>query len=662
MKTKYIIVLLFCFFASNIANYVFANEESNFYDLGRIVIVNRVGKPEGDLSSDVTVIDEERIDESNARNVADLLKGEVGINVSGYSSTRKNVQLDIRGFGESSVSNVLVLVDGRRVTQIDISGTDWWQIPVGSIKRIEVLRGAGSVLYGDNAVGGVINIVTKKGEGKINGFLKSEIASYSTTSNEAQVSGVLDDFTYYLYSRYYDTDGYRANNTLLSKDFNTRMTYAPYEHLELDLSAGHHKDSYGLPGPLSVANLAALGRRGTAYPDDRGHTTDKYIRLKIDSYPEIDGVKFGNFITDFSFRHRDSYSSLIAFGVDSTTSHDIENIGITTKYVKTFDIYGKEGKFIAGLDHYNSEDTIASRGWSIDDILISKVSTGVYLFNELEILDDLILSTGYRTEKVDYSFDQTSPSVKYQQKNPHETIFSSKLQYNYMKDSNVYVSYEESFRFPATDEWYSIFFDEGLSESLKPQSGVQYELGVKHKFNDDLKLYATTYLMSIKDEIYYNPATANENYDKTRHKGIEAGVNYKLLDNVDTFLNLTLQEAKFKGGTNSGNDIPAVPKQMINTGCNIKLLDDLNLYIVGKYIGNRYLISDQKNQVDKLESYFTLDSKLSYSKGPWQLFLGVNNIFDKEYCEYAVTNSAGTAKNFYPSPERNFYAGVNFEF
>ena len=72
----------------------------------------------------------------------------------------KTAQVDIRGFGDTSVSNTLVLVDGRRTNQIDISGVDWAQIDVNSIDRIEVTRGGQSVLYGDNAAGGVINIIT----------------------------------------------------------------------------------------------------------------------------------------------------------------------------------------------------------------------------------------------------------------------------------------------------------------------------------------------------------------------------------------------------------------------------------------------------------------------------------------------------------------------
>ena len=86
----------------------------------------------------------------------------MGVVVRDFYGTGKTASVDIRGFGETAPLNVLVLVDGRRVNEIDLSGTDWTQIPIDQIERIEIVRGAGSVLYGDNAVGGVINIITKK--------------------------------------------------------------------------------------------------------------------------------------------------------------------------------------------------------------------------------------------------------------------------------------------------------------------------------------------------------------------------------------------------------------------------------------------------------------------------------------------------------------------
>jgi len=83
--------------------------------------------------------------------------------VNDWTGTGKTVTLDMRGFGEGGPLNTLVLVDGRRVTQVDLAGTDWSQIPIEDVVKIEIVRGSGSILYGDNATAGTINIITKKG-------------------------------------------------------------------------------------------------------------------------------------------------------------------------------------------------------------------------------------------------------------------------------------------------------------------------------------------------------------------------------------------------------------------------------------------------------------------------------------------------------------------
>ena len=144
---------------------VFAQSNDNEVGLERIVVTpTRMRQQDYEITSNVTVIDTKKIGASNARYVADILKEETGINIYD-SSTDKTVKVDIRGFADTSVNNILILVNGRKVNSIDISGPDWIQIPLEIVDRIEVLRGAGSVLYGDNAVGGIVNIITKKGKG-----------------------------------------------------------------------------------------------------------------------------------------------------------------------------------------------------------------------------------------------------------------------------------------------------------------------------------------------------------------------------------------------------------------------------------------------------------------------------------------------------------------
>ena len=96
------------------------------------------------VPANITVVTREDIQNSNAQTVADALRSEVGLVVRDFLGNGKSASVDLRGFGETASGNTLVLIDGRRVNEIDLSGVDWLQIPLDQVERIEVVRGAGS--------------------------------------------------------------------------------------------------------------------------------------------------------------------------------------------------------------------------------------------------------------------------------------------------------------------------------------------------------------------------------------------------------------------------------------------------------------------------------------------------------------------------------------
>jgi iron complex outermembrane receptor protein len=526
------------------------------------------------------------------------------------------------------------------------------------------MRGSGSVLYGDNAVGGVVNIITKKGKGKPKGTIGTTYGSYDTFSSFNETGGSLGRLSYYVHSKYMDTKGYRENNALRMKDFNGRFVYPLSERLEFDLALGSHKDSYGMPGALSEPNLGNLGRRQSVYMEDHALTKDKYVRLKIDSLPIINNMEIGNFINDFSFRRRKSYTSSIAWAVNTITQNNIHSIIFNNKYERDINLGNNQIKIIAGVDYSDVYNELAGRGWSVDEIDISKESVGSYLFCEERIKDRYIISGGLRYEKNRYTFDQSSSEIKYTKRDPSDTVFQSSFVYLHDDQSSIFCNYKQSFRFPATDEWYiNSGPNMGLNENLRHQEGEQYELGIRHNFFDASQLTAVGYIMNIKNEIYYDPTTYfNQNYDRTRHTGVELAIDSRLSDKVSIFTNYTFEQARFRKGDYKSNDIPAVPRNKLAAGIKIRPGKKCHVSIVANYVGSRYMISDQKNQVTKMDDYITVDGKILRKIKGMELFFAANNIFNERYSEYGVTNSAGTTKNYYPSPERNFEMGVSYRF
>ena len=173
--------------------------------------------------------------------------------------------MDIRGFGETGPLNTLVFVDGRRVNEIDLSGVDWTQIPLDQVERIEIVRGAGSVLYGDNAVGGVINIITKKPEKPFSAKGEVVRGSYRYHKESGSVGGKWGPFSAILNAGYNATDGYRENGFLRAKDVGGKLIYDLNENVSFNFSGGFHKDDTGLPGGLSKT-VYELDRRSAMNP------------------------------------------------------------------------------------------------------------------------------------------------------------------------------------------------------------------------------------------------------------------------------------------------------------------------------------------------------------------------------------------------------------
>jgi iron complex outermembrane receptor protein len=240
-----------------------------------------------------------------------------------------------------------------------------------------------------------------------------------------------------------------------------------------------------------------------------------------------------------------------------------------------------------------------------------------------------------------------------------------------LENSKVYGRISKSYRYPAIDEYFSAW--SGLNRLLKPQEGITYEVGVDHYFTKALRSGLTFFWMELENEIYYNPLGgpsglgANENYDKTRHWGVELSAEAKPWDWLKLWANYTYNKATFRGGLYDGNDVPDVPNHKVSFGFDftphfVSFLEGLEFDVWATYYSKRRFINDQPNVVPKLDDYITMNAKLSYTWKFLTAFVGVNNIFNEEYSEYGVCNPSTGAKNYYPSPGVNFLGGLSVKF
>lgn len=651
-------------------------------NLDRIIIeVNRLEQEGSRISGNISVISEQQIKDSNARSVPEVLQQVEGVYVYDNSTT-KTSSVDVRGFGDSATRNVLVLIDGRRLNQSDSGAADLVQIPVDAIERIEVIRGGASVLYGDNAVGGVINIITKKGEGEFSGKIGSLYGSYGTRGQHFEVSGEEKGLSYYLYGKYLDKRGYRENTDELYKDINSRLDYQFSDKISASLHVGYHEDNYELPGGLNASELASLGREGSPDEGSTADTKDQYVMLSFDIDPMPDETYLGRIIVDTTYRLRDLTDSATFSGFGTfETARAIVTKGIAAKYIFDQEILGRKVDFVTGVDIYDSDNDITSIRNGTSDITISREDIGAYMNMEFETpINDLFMTGGVRYYRAKYTFDNrnATPSPTYEEQKPDEVVSSGGLKYEYGTGSTLHANWQQTFRYLTTNEWYNSVTGT-LNTNLNQQTGEQVEIGIKHNFDNKAVVSVTPYWMETNNEIFFDADPNinfgfgdNNNYDKIRRLGIEFGSRLDLLEFFEELANpfqklelstsFTYQDAEFRAGDNDGKAVPWVPTYQGNFGLSAAFKEFFTASLIGHYIGPRFAINDQRNELSKAPGHFVTNLKLAFEKGNIETFITINNLLNEEYNTYESTNAAGTTRDFYPAPEANYLFGVNVKF
>ncbi|MCJ7596467.1 MAG: TonB-dependent receptor, partial [Desulfobacterales bacterium] len=306
---------------------------------------------------------------------------------------------------------------------------------------------------------------------------------------------------------------------------------------------------------------------------------------------------------------------------------------------------------------------------------VEKDSFALYVNDELSLMENFILSLGARRERAKYDLSQKSlpaGTVTLQDTvREREYAYSAGLTFLYGDQSSLFARANRSLRFPLTDELVETdqsTFLTRINSDLMPQKGRHYDVGIRHRFSTRLSGSFTLFRAEIKDEILYDPTPApffgtNVNHPETLHQGLEIGSKARIHDRFELLANYTYTKATFEKDPFQGKDIPAVPRHKVNLGLRvIDIIPGLIFAADYNYVGSSFLISDQANGLAKLDDYYTIDTRLSYSWKRVSAFVGLNNLTNQEYAQYGVAGGGGTTRNFYPAPERNWIGGLEIVF
>lgn len=635
------------------------------FELDEIVVTaTREGDLIRDIPRNVTVITSDDIEQATSNNVVDLIARESGVNMRSLFGHDKVSGIDIRGMGDTSGSNVIVMVDGYRLNPADMASPDFSSIPLDQIERIEIVRGAGSVVYGDGAVGGVINIITKKGKKEPEARVYTSYGSYKTIDTRASYGGQVERLRFNINADYYDSDGYRDNGFFEKKDVGARCGYDLTDFVSFSLSGSHHEDTYGLPAYVLKDDIDSEERRTSTFrPDDWGETTDNRFTGGI----EFDFGNWGILNINGGRRFRDN-SYIMGYSPLLTDEEQTDQIDEDTKYfdagfVKEYKIREREHRLQCGIDYYKTD--YFRESLTQNERKNSEVeSLGMFLMNRFSLLKNLALHLGYRhnSYKGEFRTDlrQTFGTEKrWINGDPYKrdwinSSYDTGIVYSLNPANSLFASYATSFRTPNVDEFAQ------ADEDLEPQEGGHIEIGSRHRLWKIAEFSATIFQTKVRDEIYYgeDPVTGlsvNRNYDETTiRRGLETDIKVYPTDCLYIWGNYTYMTAKFE---DKETWVPLVPENKTSFGLEWKIFNPLLFAVTGTWVGSRYDGNDENNdRYEELEPYTVFDGKLTYTYKGLKVFFGVNNIFNELYSTTAYSET------YYSMPDRSFYGGAEFKF
>lgn len=614
------------------------------YELPEIkVFGDRLDQKIEESFANMEVITKDKIEDISPADTYDIINYINGSNLKSYD--KKHTNIDLRGFGEKGALNNIVLINGMKLNTVDMSGVDLSTIPVDAIERVEVYHGGNSVLFGDRAIGGVINIVTKKPiKGGFN--FKSDFGSYDYQNYYSEGVYANENISLMLNANRSTTDGYRLNSDFDKTTIGGEASYFG-QNIEYNISGSYADSDYGLPGPLSSSEIEEFGRKHSLFPDDGGNDKDGYINNRVKLYSPI-----GDFVINGDYRKRDRGYNVSSLNYDDELTY----YSIRPEYIYQFDGELFSNKIQIGYDFEHYDVAVEEMEYNTYSEL-ERIYHGIYLFDTFNI-DKFILQTGFRSQyKRDFFESEDTKKSKW----INSYLFM--IAYDINKNNNIYVKFDKSFRFPTTDELME--YGGRLNTDLKPQKNYTLEGGYKLRYEKYYLNLVAFYqksnneIFTNPDAIFYNEGFFNTNID-TERLGVtlNVGATFKnyLIDIKYNYIDGNIDEGSYKDA-----DIPLVSKHSLKGLFKYKSPFGVNLYYQIGYYSSYYAGNDYLNEAKKIDGYFISDIKCEYSYKNITAYVKVNNLFDEKYYDYAYY-TRGDGFHYYPSYGRNWVAGASIKF
>ena len=602
----------------------------------------------------VEIYTDQDIQSSKSKNIYDFLNQETSVITSQAYGSPFSQRIDIRGYGmENGYENIVIVVNGRRMNNIDNVPQLLASIPIDSISKIEILKGSGSVEYGDGANAGVINIKTKEYNGA---NIKTYAGNFGTVYGSFGAGYQDELFSLSAFGDYYENDGQRDlylgdqdSSRLKNGSFDLKLF--PTEALELRIGFAATRSKVNYAGKLTYGQYeddpsqatSGLGSDSLQYYD-----TDVW-RLSL-SY-ELNQ----EWSVDANVNLEDKASDYQSFFYDNKLDYTYNSGDITANYET------QALKLSFGLSLFDADrDSVANSNSTTKENIAAFVKVNY-------TNDNHSLMTGLRTEKVSYAFKPTSSTAI----KDDDTLYAYELGYNYKinKESSLYANFAHSFQTPNIDRFFIPVYDAFWNQIgatfngfLEPMKTNTYNIGYNY-FSKMNKLKVSAFYADIKDEIYFNPITfQNTNLDETSKLGFEIYDKYLLQENFYISANYTYVEASIdKDDSQSleNKTLPGVSKHNLVTSIGYAPTQESKIIASHTYRSSAYALNDFENSyTQKQEAYNSTDLSLSYDLNDnIEVFAKIQNLLDEDNAIWIADDT------IYPSNfQRSYYAGLNATF
>jgi iron complex outermembrane recepter protein len=596
------------------------------------LVVTRGTPLQAPTPSSIKVIERKQIEASAASSLIDVLRSQAGVQVRDSIGDGSRATFSLRGFGENAVNNTLILVDGRRLNQPSQAGADLSSVPLANIERIEIIRGAGTVLYGDQAVGGVINIVTRTPRSN-EGYLEASRGSHDLEALRGHVYQQLGaGFSTYLSGESRTADNYRDHNNASYSNAFARLRYehdsghALYEYQTVD-------DELLYPNALSLAQSRQDRKQsGSSAWNDRKTEVQRFaIEHRLDDTWTAD--------FDYSLSDQDGVGS---FAAPSRYSQDTRTKSYSPRITARFDNALGNAEWLLGHDHITGD---AQASWGTD---FHQTQRDWYSQLSQSVGHDVTLTLGYRSSEAD---DRNKAAGKTHRDREDSTSIG--LSWQATQQIRTFIKREDVLRWANVDD--NSWINPGI-DFLKPQTGVSWESGIE--WQDQVQRYqATVYRLDLQDELMYDPINRfNINLDKTRREGVMLEGQRQLSERLSLGGQYSFTDSEYRAGSSKGNEVPGVARHSASAQLNYRLLPGLNTQLEAVYTGAQYLSGDDAHSQPREGGYTLVNAALVYDYRQITGKLRVNNLTGKQYDVYA--NLYGR----YPAAEEQVQLSVGYRF